>query len=254
MILWSWNVNGLRAVMKKGFADVLRDESPDILCLQETKLQEEQIPPELRSPDSYGVYWHHAQRKGYSSVALFSKPQPQTVSRSIGEERFDSEGRVLRADYDGFILYGVYFPNGQRDAGRLQYKLDFYDRMFELMQADVAAGRDVVLCGDVNTAHKPIDLTHPRSNEKTSGFLPIERAWLDKLFDNGWIDTLRHFDDRPQQYSWWSYISQARQRNVGWRLDYFIVNRGLLPRLKRAFIRPDIFGSDHCPVGIELEI
>ena len=252
MILWSWNVNGLRAVMTKGFAEVLKTEAPDILCLQETKLQGDQIPKPLRAPEGYHVYWHHAERKGYSGVALFSKVEPREVTTSLGEERFDREGRVLRAVYHDFVLYGVYFPNGQRDDERLQYKLAFYDRMFEVMQQDVAAGHNVLVCGDVNTAHKPIDLAHPKQNEKTSGFLPIERAWLDKLMDNGWVDTFRHFDDRSDQYSWWSYITRARDRNVGWRIDYVLANQRFLPRVKRAFIRQDIMGSDHCPVGVEL--
>jgi exodeoxyribonuclease-3 len=154
---------------------------------------------------------------------------------------------VLRADYGVFVLYGVYFPNGQKDDERLRYKLDFYDRMFTVMQAEVAAGRNVVVCGDYNTAHMPIDLAHPKANEQTSGFLPIERAWLDKLVQHGWVGHLPSLRQAPEQYSWWSFITRARERNIGLRIDYFFVNQGLLPRVKGAFIRQDIIGSDHCP-------
>jgi exodeoxyribonuclease-3 len=252
--LWSWNVNGLRAVLNKGFIEVIKKEQPDILGLQETKLQEHQIPEELASLDNYLQYWSHAHRKGYSGTALFSKSLPLSFQTGFGEPEFDSEGRINIAEYDKFILFNIYFPNGQKDDDRLSYKLRFYDRCLELMQEKRYSGKMVLVAGDYNTAHKPIDLANPRENEKTSGFLPIERAWLDKIADVGWVDTFRHFDTRADQYSWWSYRAGARPRNVGWRIDYFWVNRESVDKVLAAGIRQDIEGSDHCPVWVRIEV
>jgi exodeoxyribonuclease-3 len=253
LLIWSWNVNGLRAVMNKGFLETLDKEQPDIVGLQETKLQEEQIPAELHDVKHYHKYWSHAQKKGYSGVCLLTKPHPLHVSHSFEIPHFDTEGRIIIAEYPEFFLIANYFPNGQQNEDRLQYKLGFYDRCLEIMQEKRKTGKMVLVTGDVNTAHKPIDLTHPKANANTSGFLPIERAWMDKIADLGWVDTFRKFDPSPHQYSWWSYIGKARDKNVGWRIDYFFVDQEHLHMVTNAGIRQDIMGSDHCPVWVEID-
>jgi len=252
--LWSWNVNGLRAVLSKDFISVINTEKPDILGLQETKLQEHQIPEEFTILGGYRDFWSHAHRKGYSGTAVFSAFDPLNAEYGIGKEEFDTEGRIVILEYEKFFLFNVYFPNGQKDEERLDYKLRFYDRMLEVMQAKRATGKMVIVTGDYNTAHHPIDLANPKENEKTSGFLPIERAWLDKISSLGWIDTFRLFHPEPQRYSWWSYRAGARPRNVGWRIDYFWVNCEALDKVSAAGIRQDIEGSDHCPVWIQIEV
>jgi len=252
--LWSWNVNGLRAVLNKDFVSVINSEKPDILGLQETKLQEHQIPPELAGLAGYRDYWSHAHRKGYSGTAVFSAFTPLRVEHGIGVEEFDTEGRVLILEYERFILFNIYFPNGQKDDERLDYKLRFYDRMLEVMQAKRESGKMVIVTGDYNTAHHPIDLSNPKENEKTSGFLPIERAWLDKIVEHGWVDSFRVFHPEPQRYSWWSYRAGARPRNVGWRIDYFFVDAEHQSWVKDANIRDDIMGSDHCPVTLTITL
>ncbi|MDD2332764.1 MAG: exodeoxyribonuclease III, partial [Candidatus Cloacimonetes bacterium] len=194
LLIWFWNVNGLRAILKKDFMEVVSREKPDILGLQESKLQEEQIPEELSDWKAYHSYWSHAQRKGYSGTALFSTLKPRFVSYGFRVPEFDNEGRIIRAEYLDFILYNIYFPNGQMNDERLDYKLRFYDRCLELMEADRATGKMILVGGDYNTAHKEIDLSNPKENEKTSGFLPIERAWLDKIVSKGWVDTFRALD------------------------------------------------------------
>ncbi|KQC05851.1 MAG: exodeoxyribonuclease III [Candidatus Cloacimonas sp. SDB] len=253
MKIISWNVNGLRAVIKKNFMEYISDDKTDILCIQETKLQEEQIPQEILSETSYNKYWSCAEKKGYSGVAIFTREVPTQVTYSIGEDRFDREGRTIIAEFRDFTLINCYFPNGQMSEERLQFKLDFYDRMLKVMNEIVASGKNLIICGDFNTAHQEIDLAHPKENSKTSGFLPVERAWLDKLVAQDYIDTFRHFDKRAEQYSWWTYRFGARSRNIGWRIDYFFVNKQFMPRVKSAFIRQDVMGSDHCPVGMEVE-
>lgn len=253
MNILSWNVNGLRAVVKKNFLEFIQAEDPDILLIQETKLQEEQIPKELEKLSQYHKYWNYAEKKGYSGVALFSKKKPNQVSYEMGETRFDNEGRTIIADYDDFTLINCYFPNGKMSDERLQYKLDFYDRMLEIMEDIRQSGKNVVVGGDYNTAHKEIDLANPKDNEDISGFLPIERAWLDKLIEHGYVDTFRHFDQRPEQYSWWTYRFGARRRNIGWRIDYFFVNKEFVNSVKNAYINQEIMGSDHCPVGINIK-
>jgi exodeoxyribonuclease-3 len=252
--IWSWNVNGLRAILNKGFVENIKLANPDIIGLQETKLQEQQIPPELSELPEYLVYWSHAERKGYSGTALFSKLLPQSFSSAFGSDEFDSEGRINIAEYDKFILFNIYFPNGQKDDVRLAYKLRFYDRCLEVMEEKRQTGKIVLVSGDYNTAHKEIDLAHPKENSKTSGFLPIERAWLDKIAEHGWVDTFRAFDPSPHQYSWWSYRAMARPKNIGWRIDYFWVNKEALEHITGAGIRQDIEGSDHCPVWVELTL
>lgn len=252
--IWSWNVNGLRAVLTKGFVNIIRQEQPDIFGLQETKLQGSQIPEEIYDLSDYLVYWSHAERKGYSGTALFTKLLPISFSSEFGVADYDTEGRINIAEYDKFILFNIYFPNGQKNDDRLNYKLRFYDKCLEVMEEKRATGKIVLVAGDYNTAHHPIDLSNPRENEKTSGFLPIERAWLDKLAENGWVDTFRHFDTSDKQYSWWSYRAMARPRNIGWRIDYFWVNKEALASVTAAGIRQDIMGSDHCPVWVELTL
>jgi exodeoxyribonuclease-3 len=252
--LLSWNVNGIRAVRGKGFLDWLDKESPDILCLQETKARPDQLDADLREPAGYHVYWAYPERKGYSGVALYSKEAPQSIEYDFGRMSLDIEGRVIIAEYPAFTLFNVYFPNGKSGRERLDYKMTFYDVFLRYADSINAAGRKLVICGDVNTAHKEIDLARPRENSKVSGFLPEERAWMDKFVAHGYADTFRQFDEEPNQYTWWDMKSGARARNVGWRIDYFFVSENLLPAVTNAFIMTDVMGSDHCPIGITLKI
>ena len=253
MKLISWNVNGIRAIDKKGFQDWFRSVKPDILCLQETKAWPEQVDAKVRCPEGYYELWSKPSKKGYSGVATFSRKQPVKSALGLGIDEFDAEGRVAVTEFDDFCLYNVYFPNGRASPERLRYKMAFYSRFLEVVESTRKRGKPVVFCGDVNTAHKPIDLTHPKANEDTSGFLPIEREWIDSVIKLGYIDTFRHFDRSPEKYTWWDYKTAARARNVGWRLDYFFVSEELAPRLKSASILSDVMGSDHCPVEIILK-
>ena len=252
--LQSWNVNGFRAVMKKGFHDWLAQSKPDILGLQETKIDAEKLSPEMTHPDGYTTYWSHAEKKGYSGVSIFSKIKPIKVTEGLSHSKFDTEGRVLVAEYEEFTLYNIYYPNGQRGDERLQYKLGFYDAFLEHADKLKKQGKNLVICGNVNTAHKPIDIARPKENEGTSGFLPIEREWMDKLLSHGYIDTFRHFyPDAANEYSWWNMRSRARERNVGWRIDYFFVSESLRKNLVDASIEQEVMGSDHCPVTLVLK-
>ena len=253
LTLFSWNVNGIRAVHKKGALGWFIKDKPDILCVQETKAQAEQVPDPIKNIDGYHAYFCSAEKKGYSGVAIYSKTKPNKVTQGFGIKRFDSEGRTLIAEYDDFVLFNIFFPNGKASKERLKYKLDFYDAFLEYVLKLKKAGKNIVICGDVNTAHKEIDLARPKANEKTSGFLPEERAWIDKLIGHGFIDTFRVFNDQPDQYTWWDMITRARERNVGWRIDYFYVSESLRKNLKKAGISQQIMGSDHCPIGIELD-
>lgn len=250
--LLSWNVNGLRAVMKKGFMEWFHSQNADMVCLQETKLQQEQIPAELVQPGGYHAYYDFAMKKGYSGVALFSKRQPVSVAKTIGE-KFEGEGRILISEYPEFTLYGIYFPNGQMSEERLQYKLGFYEAFLQHCENQRNAGKKIIITGDINTAHKEIDLARPAANAAYSGFLPVERAWLDKLVACGYIDTFRMFNQSEGQYTYWDQRFNARSRNVGWRIDYFFVSEELKAHVKNAFIQQDVHGSDHCPVGLTLE-
>jgi len=246
----SWNVNGIRAALKKGFLQWFRRESPDILCLQETKAHPSQLSPELLRPEGYHAFWSCAERKGYSGVGVYSREKPLKVKRGIGIERFDAEGRMLEVEYEHFTLLNIYFPNGQRNGERLRYKLDFYDALLDYLTGMGKRGRKLVISGDYNTAHKPIDLARPKENEGVSGFLSVERKWLDKLESKGFFDTFRWFHADPDHYTWWDLRTAARQRNIGWRIDYHFVSENLKEHLKDAFIMPEVSGSDHCPVGI----
>ncbi|MDI6643439.1 MAG: exodeoxyribonuclease III [Methanobacteriaceae archaeon] len=250
----SWNVNGLRAVHRKGFLEWFLDYKPDILCLQEIKATEDQLPRKLRSVDGYHSYFNSAERKGYSGVAIYSKIKPLNIKAGFGIEKFDIEGRVQIADYDDFILLNIYFPNGKMSDDRLKYKLDFYDAFLDYVNDLRDQGRNLIICGDLNTAHKEIDLARPKENSNISGFLPVERDWIDKFLKNGYVDTFRMFNQDPGQYTWWSYRTRARERNVGWRLDYFFVNQEFKNNIKDSYILSDVMGSDHCPIAIEIKI
>lgn len=251
--LLCWNVNGIRAVKGKGFLDWLYRESPDIVSLQETKAHIEQLDADLKEPQDYFTYWNHPEeRKGYSGVATFTKEKPLSVQYNFGAAELDLEGRVIVADYPEFTLLNIYFPNGKKDESRLRYKMNFYEVFLQYADALRDRGKKLVICGDLNTAHNEIDLARPKENSSVSGFLPEERAWMDKFVAHGYVDTFRHFNKEPNHYTWWDLKSGARARNVGWRLDYFFVSEDLLPSVARAFIMSDVMGSDHCPVGIIL--
>ena len=252
MKLISWNVNGVRAVVKKGFLDWLDQAQPDVLCLQETKAHVDQLTAEILTDHGYNTYWHSGERRGYSGVATFCKEEPLYVQEGLGIERYDAEGRVLLTEHENFLLYNIYFPNGQKDDERLQYKLDFYDDLLPIINEQVESGNNVVVTGDWNTAHHPIDLARPKQNVNTSGFMPIEREKLDMYVENGWIDTFRLFHQEGERYSWWTYRFGARERNVGWRIDYFFVNEGFVDNVEDADIHDEVMGSDHCPVSLEL--
>jgi len=254
MRLISWNVNGIRAADKKGFFNWFKKEKPDILCLQEIKALPEQFPPYLRNTPGYYVYINPGERKGYSGVATYSKIKPKNIKNGFGIEKFDREGRILITEYPEFMLFNIYFPNGKKNQERLDYKLDFYDTFLAYADNQKAEGKNIVVCGDFNTAHKEIDLARPKENEKTSGFLPVERAWIDTFTDHGYVDTFRYFNKEPSQYTWWDMKTRARERNVGWRIDYFFVNKEFMKHVKKAFIMPEVTGSDHCPIGIEIEL
>lgn len=254
--LISWNVNGLRAIAKKGFLESFKSLDADILCVQETKLQEPQLPDDLRHIDGYDSFWSYSTaKKGYSGVGVWTKKKPDTVKNGIGIEKYDAEGRIVELDLGEFILFNVYFPNGQMGDDRLEYKLDFYQDFFEYANRLRDSGRSLVITGDYNTAHNEIDLKNPKANEDRSGFLRIERDWLDNIVAQGYVDTFRYLYPETVKYSWWTYRFKARERNAGWRIDYFFVTQDLIDnhRVREAFIENDIFGSDHCPVGLVLE-
>jgi exodeoxyribonuclease-3 len=252
--LLSWNVNGIRAVHKKNALDWFYEQKPEILCIQETKAQKEQLPEALTAVDGYNAYFVSAEKKGYSGVALYTSIKPKDIKTGFGINKFDSEGRILIADYDKFVLFNIYFPNGKQSKERLKYKLDFYDAFLDYANKLKDAGKNIIVCGDVNTAHKEIDLARPKENEKVSGFLPEERAWIDKFLADGYLDTFRMFNDKPEQYTWWDMKTRARDRNIGWRIDYFYISQSLKTKVKSGFILPEIMGSDHCPLGIELAV
>jgi len=245
----SWNVNGLRSVLRKNFLDYLAKEEPDILCLQETKAGPDDV--EQLWPAAYVTHWNTAQKKGYSGTVIFAKERPLAVTRGIGMAAHDNEGRVLTAEYGGFFLVNVYVPNSKRELTRLAYRQE-WDRDFLRYLKKLERKKPVIFCGDLNVAHTEIDLANPKSNARNHGFTPEERAGFTAFVNAGFLDTFREFEKAGGHYTWWSPLSNARARNVGWRIDYFLISAALRPQLKRAFIRHDILGSDHCPVGIEL--
>ena len=254
MKLHSWNVNGFRAISAKPDWAWFAERSGDIVGLQETKAEESQIPEAHRSPEGRHSCWLSAQRKGYSGVAVFSRIKPLAVTLELPDPVWQGEGRCIHMEFEAFHYFNIYFPNGQNGEERLTYKLGYYDAFLRHAQ-ELRKSKPIVVCGDFNTAHKPIDLARPKENETVSGFLPIERAWLDSFTAHGYVDTFRHVHgDLADQYSWWSYRMRARERNVGWRIDYFFVSEELKGAVRDAWIEMDITGSDHCPVGLELDL
>lgn len=253
MKILSWNVNGIRAIQKKGFIDWLLREKPDILGIQETKAKPEQLDMFLMHPEGYHTFWNSAVRPGYSGVALFTREKPLSVANGFGIKQFDEEGRVIVAEYPDFMFLNIYFPNGKSGEERLKFKMDFYDETLRFVRRLKKKQKSIIVCGDYNTAHKEIDLARPKENEKSSGFLPVEREWLDKWVADGQVDVFREFHKEPGQYSWWDMKTGARDRNVGWRIDYHFVTQALVPRVKSAAILRDVIGSDHAPVEIQLK-
>lgn len=253
--LLSWNVNGLRAVYKKGFIDWFLKANPDMLCLQETKANPEQLSEELLNINDYKSYFSSSViKKGYSGVAIYTKEIPLKIEHGFGIPKFDNEGRIIVAKYSDFTLINIYYPNGKASEERLNFKMEFYDAFLDFADNLKNKGEKLIICGDVNTAHKEIDLARPKENENTSGFLKIERDWMDKFLSHGYIDTFRLFNNEPGNYTWWDMQTRARERNVGWRIDYFFVSENLKQNIKNAFILPEVMGSDHCPVGLTIEI
>lgn len=237
--------------MAKGALDWIYALQPEVICLQEIKTRPEQLDGSLAGVfDAYWAWWHPAERPGYSGVATFARREPDQVQVGLGEARFDQEGRIILTRYPGFLLFNVYFPNGQRDHGRLAYKLDFYASLLELCDRLHASGEQIIICGDFNTAHREIDLRNPKQNEKNSGFLPEERAWIDRYISHGLVDAYRALYPERVQYTWWTYRLGARQRNIGWRLDYFLVSETLMPRVEDVIVHDGLPGSDHCPVSL----
>jgi len=246
----SWNVNGIRALEKKGFKDILQDLDADIVGIQETKAQPDQLSEELKNISGFTSYWHSAEKKGYSGVAIYTRLTPLAVHEGLGVEEFDREGRVLTLEFDSYYLINIYFPNSGDKLKRLDFKLRFNDTLLVFAQK-LGKNKDVILCGDFNVAHKEIDLKNPKQNVKNAGFTPEERAWMDSFISAGFSDTFRIYNKEPNQYSWWSYRFNARAKNVGWRIDYFCVNQSANKKVKDASILQEVIGSDHCPVQLE---
>ena len=250
MKLISWNVNGLRACMGKGFADFFAAADADIFCLQETKLQLDQI--NFR-PEGYWEYWNCAEKKGYSGTAVFSKTEPLSVAYGLGLPEHDAEGRVITLEYPEFFLVNVYTPNSQQELARLSYRMEWEDAFREYL-VKLDAQKPVIVCGDMNVAHSEIDLKNPKTNRRNAGFTDEERGKMTELLDAGFLDSFRYlYPDKEGVYSWWSYRFKAREKNAGWRIDYFLVSNKLEGRIQDSFIRTDVFGSDHCPVGLVLK-
>lgn len=253
MRIVSWNVNGMRAVVRNGFAEWLAAVQPDILCLQEVRALPADLPDEIRAPEGYLALWRPAAKAGYAGTATFTKRMPRSAG-PMGEADFDAEGRVQVIEYDAFTLINAYFPNSQPERRRIEFKVAFCRAMQKLCKALVKEGRHVVLCGDYNIAHEEIDLARPKENEDSAGFRPEERQAMTSLLKSGFVDTFRDACAEPGHYTWWSYRGNARARNVGWRLDYHCVDEGLLPRVTEASILDEVTGSDHCPVALGLEV
>jgi exodeoxyribonuclease-3 len=255
----SWNVNGLRAVAGKEitggllFPDFLAQDHPDIVCLQETKVDAKSLPPGLGRVDPYFFYLNPAERKGYSGTGLYSLTEPEEITFGFGVHECDHEGRTIIARYQDFTLCNIYFPNGGASDDRLAFKLRFYEAFLQYLISEDRKGSRIVICGDVNTAHFPVDLARPKENETVSGFLPVEREWMDRLVSAGFADTFRMFEQGGGHYSWWDYKTRARERNVGWRIDYFFVNERMKKFVTASRIRNEVMGSDHCPVELEIQ-
>jgi exodeoxyribonuclease-3 len=257
MKIISWNTNGLRATVKQGyFTPLFAFNNPDIVCFQETKCEPEQLDESSRNLKGYNSYFSYSKnKKGYSGVAIYSKEKPESVEYGIGIKNFDDEGRTVVATYKDFILINCYFPNGGGGPERLKYKLEFYDAFLEFINKLKVQNKNVVFCGDVNTAHNEIDLARPKENSRTTGFLPIERAWMDELINNGWVDIYRYlYPNQKDVYTYWDQITRARDRNVGWRIDYFFTNQSFVKNIKTFKTLSDYFGSDHCPILIDIKL
>ncbi len=253
MRLYSWNVNGFRAIVKKGFWNWFNQVNAELVCLQETKVDHRQLEANSIVVEGYKQIWNSARKKkGYSGVAVIFKQEPLNFILGLPDPSLQGEGRLIQFEFEGFYLLNVYFPNGQMSEERLDFKLQYYDSFLNYIQK-LQEQKPIVICGDFNTAHKEIDLAHPQANSGRSGFLPIEREWMDRLVDSGFIDTFRLFNQSPGQYTWWDYRSRARKRNVGWRIDYFFVSPDLVEKVRNAWIESEVMGSDHCPIGLELE-
>lgn len=253
MRITTWNVNGIRAATKNGFLKWLAKEEADVICLQETKATEDQLDFEIRAPKGYESHWFSAEKAGYSGTALYLKKEPLDVVRGIGIPEIDREGRVVFAEYKNVVVASAYFPNSQRDHARLGYKLQFCEAMYKWLEKWRKKGKDIVLCGDFNIAHREIDLRNPKSNQDNAGFLPEERAWMDFMTDKGYVDAFRKFEPGGGHYTWWSYRPGVREKNVGWRIDYHLVNPEASDRLKSCVIQSEVMGSDHCPVRLEIK-
>lgn len=251
--LVSWNVNGIRAVEKKGFIDLLKEFDADVIGLQETKAQPDQLSDELKNIPGYTSYWHSAERKGYSGVAFYSRIKPVAVHYGLGFSEFDCEGRVITLEFDQFYLINIYFPNSGDKLKRLDYKLSFNHKLTGFAK-ELEKEKPVILCGDFNVAHKEIDLKNPKTNVKNAGFTPEERAWMDSFVDAGFVDTFRLFNQEPEQYTWWSYRFNARAKNIGWRIDYFCVSESARSKIENATILKEVLGSDHCPIELQYNI
>lgn len=252
--LLSWNVNGIRAIEKKGFLDWLNAGGANVVAVQETKASPDQVSDALRNPAGWRADWCSAEKKGYSGVATFSKLEPKRVLTGFNDTRFDAEGRILIHEFEPFVLFNIYFPNGGRGPEWVQHKLKFYQRFLEVAKDYMRAGRSVVVTGDVNTAYAEIDLARPKENGKKSGFLPEERVAMGEFFAAGLIDTYRLLHPTEQKYTWWDMVTRARERNVGWRIDYFLISPDLKDRVVSAEIHDDVMGSDHCPISLTLNL
>jgi exodeoxyribonuclease-3 len=254
--LYSWNVNGVRAATKKGFVSWLENADAEIVGIQEVRAAPEDIPAELSTLEGYHQAYSHAERKGYSGVGMISRRKPDALETSLGEDRFDVEGRLQIARFGRLFVANGYFPNGngkERDNSRIPFKLDWYRALFDKVQRLRKGGYRVLVIGDLNTAHREIDLARPKANQKTSGFCPEERAEIDRWLEAGWIDTFRAFEPGPEHYSWWSQRFGVREKNIGWRLDYVLASPAAMKFVRNAFIHPEVKGSDHCPVGVDLD-
>jgi len=256
MRIVSWNVNGLRALYKQGYWEWFEKAQPDIFCLQEIKAEENQLAPDVQKPDGYFSYFNSSKtRKGYSGVAVYTKKEPCEVRHDSLPEEFNQEGRLIELVFDDFVLLNVYFPNGGGGPERLDYKLKYYDAFLEHINRVRGGGKSIIFCGDVNTAHEEIDLARPKENEENTGFLPEERAWIDEVVNNGYVDTFRHFHpNKKDAYTYWDQKTRARDRNVGWRIDYFFVSQDLLSKVSKSEIISDVFGSDHCPIELGIRV
>lgn len=253
MKIITWNINGIRAALGKNALDWAFAQQPDFLCLQEVKAREEQLKEDQRAMLKLPYAWNAAQRPGYSGTATFYKTSPDAIVTGMGDEKFDMEGRVIQTLGAGLRLFNIYFPNGQRGQDRVEYKLAFYEHLLNLCDELHKNGEQIIITGDFNTAHQPIDLKNPKDNEKTSGFLPEEREWVQKFLDHGFVDVYRKLYPEKEQYTWWTYRFAARERGIGWRIDYFLVSESLAPRVREVIVHEDVMGSDHCPVELFLE-